>query len=164
MDRPQTEVEHWFSTDKYFNVPDADIWFDLKTLLGIKSTDFDNFVTVFETREGVFEKADRCYDVNGKMSTLMTGKSDNIIEPTEDKTQKPIYEVKDGFITIKDKQYPIKLPDGFYIIRKLSVRECMRLQTVPEWYVFPVSNAQAYKMLGNGWTVYVIAHILTFLK
>lgn len=71
-----------------------------------------------------------------------------------------VYEVKDGLIAIKGKQYPIKLPDGFYIIRKLTVRECMRLQTVPEWYEFPVSNSQAYKMLGNGWTVDVIAHIL----
>ena len=72
----------------------------------------------------------------------------------------PVYEVRNGFITIKERLYPIKLLDGFYIIRKLTVRECMRLQTVPEWYEFPVSNAQAYKMLGNGWTVDVIAHIL----
>ena len=71
-----------------------------------------------------------------------------------------VYEVKDGQITIKGKQYPIKLADGFYIIRKLTVMECKRLQTVPEWYEFPVSDSQAYKMLGNGWTVDVIAHIL----
>ena len=71
-----------------------------------------------------------------------------------------VYEVKDGKITIKGKEYPIKLVDGFYIIRKLTVRECMRLQTVPEWYEFPVSDSQAYKMLGNGWTVDVIAHLL----
>lgn len=72
----------------------------------------------------------------------------------------PIYEVKDGMITVKGKQYPIKLVDGYYIIRKLTVRECMRLQTVPEWYEFPVSNSQAYKMLGNGWTVDVIVHLI----
>lgn len=72
----------------------------------------------------------------------------------------PVYEVKDGKITIKGKQYPIKLADGYYIIRKLTVRECMRLQTVPEWYEFPVSDSQAYKMLGNGWTVEVIVHLL----
>lgn len=71
-----------------------------------------------------------------------------------------VYEVKDGQITIKDKQYPIKLADGYYIIRKLTVEECKRLQTVPEWYVFPVSDTQAYKMLGNGWTVDVIAHLI----
>ena len=76
----------------------------------------------------------------------------------------PVYEVSNGLITIKGKQYPIKLKDGYYIIRKLTVRECMRLQTVPEWYEFPVSNSQAYKMLGNGWTVDVIAHILKGLK
>ena len=75
-----------------------------------------------------------------------------------------IYEVKGGKITIKGKQYPIKLKDGYYIIRKLTVSECKRLQTVPEWYEFPVSNSQAYKMLGNGWTVDVIAHILKGLK
>ena len=71
-----------------------------------------------------------------------------------------VYEVNGGQITIKGKSYPIKLEDGFYIIRKLTVKECMRLQTVPEWYEFPVSNSQAYKMLGNGWTVDVIAHLL----
>ena len=75
---------------------------------------------------------------------------------------RPIYEVRDGQITIKGQQYPIKLMDGYYIIRKLTVRECMRLQTVPESFVFPVSDTQAYKMLGNGWTVEVIAHILSY--
>lgn len=72
-----------------------------------------------------------------------------------------VYEVRDGQITIKDKQYPIKLADGFYIIRKLTVSECKRLQTVPEWYDFSVvSNSQAYKMLGNGWTCDVISHLI----
>ena len=83
----------------------------------------------------------------------------------------PVYEVRDGKICVMvnqkgetervEKWFPIKLADGFYIIRKLTVRECMRLQTVPEEYVFPVSATQAYKMLGNGWTVDVIAHIMS---
>ena len=84
-----------------------------------------------------------------------------LIERATDKKQMPVYEVRGGQITIKGKEYPIKLADGFYIIRKLTVRECMRLQTVPEEYVFPVSATQAYKMLGNGWTVDVIAHIMS---
>lgn len=71
------------------------------------------------------------------------------------------YEVKNGQIEIHGRKYPIKLLDGHYIIRKLTVRECMRLQTVPEWYDFScVSNTQAYKMLGNGWTCEVIAHLI----
>lgn len=49
--------------------------------------------------------------------------------------------------------------DDFHY-RKLSVLECERLQTVPEGYTEGVSNTQRYKMLGNGWTVDVIAHIL----
>ena len=100
---------------------------------------------------------------SGKTQTLSPSHIPNVIEHKDGK-EISIYEVKDGKITIKGKQYPIKLADGHYIIRKLTVRECMRLQTVPEWYEFPVSDSQAYKMLGNGWTCEVIAHILKYLK
>lgn len=74
-----------------------------------------------------------------------------------------VYEVKDGEITIKGKQYPIKLPNGFYIIRKLTIPECRRLQTIPCWYKMPCSDSQNYKMLGNGWTIEVIKHILSYI-
>lgn len=72
-----------------------------------------------------------------------------------------VYEVKNGKITIKGKEYPIKLADGFYIIRKLTVTECCRLQTMPDDYCRAVSASQAYKGLGNGWTAEVIIHILS---
>lgn len=72
----------------------------------------------------------------------------------------PVYRVVDGIISIKDKQYPIKLADGFYIIRKLTPVECERLQTLPDGYTSAVSDAQRYKGLGNGWTAEVIIHIL----
>lgn len=122
----------------------------------------------------------RIYDIDGKSVTLKGnaggsgGKTglyaipcewgeDNVpikaISQTDGKAY-TVYSVSDGKITIKGKEYPIKLQDGYYIIRKLSVSECKRLQTVPEWYEFPVSNAQAYKMLGNGWTVDVIVHLI----
>lgn len=74
-----------------------------------------------------------------------------------------VYSIVDGQIEIKGKTYPIKLKDGYYIIRKLTVKECMRLQTVPEWYDFSaISNSQAYKCLGNGWTIEVIKHLLKY--
>lgn len=91
---------------------------------------------------------------------ILDGKGQFVIKAAGGK-EIPVYEVRGGRITIKGKTYPIKLADGFYIIRKLTVTECKRLQTVPEEYVFPVSNSQAYKMLGNGWTVDVIAHIMS---
>lgn len=73
-----------------------------------------------------------------------------------------IYEVKDGKISIKGKKYPLRLIDGMYIIRKLTVDECKRFQTVPEGFDMSViSDTQAYKCLGNGWTVQVIAHLLS---
>ena len=83
------------------------------------------------------------------------------VNTTAEGKQMPVYEVRGGRITIKSKECPIKLADGFYIIRKLTVTECKRLQTVPDTYGFPVSDTQAYKMLGNGWTVDVIAHIMS---
>ena len=45
------------------------------------------------------------------------------------------------------------------VCRRYSPIECERLQTVPDNYTDCVSNTQRYKMLGNGWTVDVIAHI-----
>lgn len=48
--------------------------------------------------------------------------------------------------------------------RKLTPLECERLQTVPDNYTNHVSNTQRYKMLGNGWTVDVIAHIFSYIK
>ena len=90
-----------------------------------------------------------------------TGHQSRLVIEAADGKQMPVYEVRGGQITIKGKTYPIKLADGFYIIRKLTVTECKRLQTVPDTYAFPVSDTQAYKMLGNGWTVDVIAHIMS---
>ena len=48
--------------------------------------------------------------------------------------------------------------------RKLTPLECERLQTVPENYTNHVSNTQRYRMLGNGWTVDVICHILEGIR
>lgn len=45
-------------------------------------------------------------------------------------------------------------------LRRLTPAECARLQTVPDWYEWIVSDTQIYRMCGNGWTVRVIEHIL----
>ena len=50
------------------------------------------------------------------------------------------------------------------VIRRLTPTECARLQTIPDWYKWECSDTQQYRMLGNGWTVDVIAHILSFIK
>ena len=60
--------------------------------------------------------------------------------------------------------YKIDLPDGDYVIRKLTPVEAERLQTLPDNYTEGISNTQRYKCIGNGWTVDVIAHIFTGLK
>lgn len=59
--------------------------------------------------------------------------------------------------------------DKDYFCRKLTSRECFRLQTVPEHHIDTllsagISNTQLYKMCGNGWTHNVIAHIFKGLR
>lgn len=114
-------------------------------------------------------QGNRVYSVEGK-SVAQTAQSGGLGSntglyaiPAGANTGAPIYEVSEGMITVRGKRYPIKLADGHYIIRKLTVTECKRLQTVPDSYDFPVSKSQAYKMLGNGWTVDVIAYLLRCL-
>ena len=98
------------------------------------------------------------------MSNRQGGSGSVVVIQATNNTQQPIYEVRNGLITIKDKQYPIKLFDGFYIIRKLTVTECCRLQTLPDDYCRAVSATQGYKGLGNGWTAEVIIHILKHMN
>lgn len=62
-----------------------------------------------------------------------------------------------------------KVYSGDMKYRKLTPRECMRLQTIPERHIDTllsagISNTQLYKLAGNGWTVEVIAHILKEIK
>ena len=109
----------------------------------------------------------RVYSPDGKATTLcgqgggVGAKTGLYAVPAGGKAKElPVYEVRDGLITIKDKQYPVKLADGYYLIRKLTPTECERLQTMPDGYTSAVSNSQRYKALGNGWTAEVIIHIL----
>jgi len=75
-----------------------------------------------------------------------------------------------GFNGYVDKSPTIKssLGSGNQIIlnkiRRLTPMECERLQTVKDNYTDYVSDTQRYKMLGNGWTVDVISHILNYIK
>ena len=114
---------------------------------------------------GTTAQAHRVYSSNGKSVTINScgggqgGKTGLYICPATGKEKIP-YEVKDGLITVNGEQYPINLPDGVYIVRKLTPLECERLQTLPDGYTEGISNAQRYKALGNGWTAEVIIHIL----
>lgn len=121
---------------------------------------------------GTTADAHRVYSCNGKSRTIKAnaggqgGKTGLYLCPIPDELKGlvcdkgKIYEVKDKQINVKFGTFDIDLPDGYYLIRKLSVKECCRLQTMPDEYFSGVSNQQAYKGLGNGWTAEVIMHIL----
>ena len=104
-------------------------------------------------------------EIVDKSPTLTTGSmaTSSCATLLFEKCDVPIYEVKNKTITINGKEYPTRLNDGYYIIRKLTVLECKRLQTVPDDYIMPCSTTQNLKMLGNGWTVDVICCLLSHI-
>jgi len=65
-----------------------------------------------------------------------------------------------GVTVVKGGNQEAKIAEYGERWRVLTPLECERLQTVPDNYTEGVSNTQRYKMLGNGWTVDVICHIL----
>ena len=102
----------------------------------------------------------------------VAGKTKQMLELRKDGKTNTITTVQKDNVLAKDEVY----------WRKLTVLECERLQTVPDGYtefgmfhrkypdismsneIKPVSNSQRYKMLGNGWTIDVIAHIMEGLR
>lgn len=76
LEQPITLVEHWFRTDKSFSIPSEDIWLNLKELLNIQTDEFDNAIMTFEIRDGVYEKSNRAYDINGIAPTLTATSSE----------------------------------------------------------------------------------------
>lgn len=117
-----------------------------------------------------------------KTNTITTVQKDNaLIEPFKYITEKHLLrlenstDVEKGFSAINPKKALCMTArqfsnwKGTYIknrkgIRYLTPVECERLQTVPDNYTEGVSDSQRYKMLGNGWTVDVIAHIFKGIK
>jgi len=69
-----------------------------------------------------------------------------------------------SLIKMNDPDYDINNPFDKCVIRKVTVNEVEKLQTVPLNYTEGVSNTQRYKMLGNGWTVDVISHIFNNIE
>lgn len=87
---PVTKVEHWFRTDSCFAIPDAEMWEQLKSEIGITTAEFDEAITTFEERLGTYEKSERCYFATGIAPTLTSTSAGNekiiVKEPNMDKT------------------------------------------------------------------------------
>lgn len=80
LDKPKTLVEHWFRNDGCFSIPEEDVWFQLKEILKIETDEFDQSITTFEYRDGVYEKAERCYMDYGIAPTLTCSDEVKIID------------------------------------------------------------------------------------
>ncbi len=112
----------------------------------------------------------RVYSVEGKAPTLLANSGGHkepkiaIIQRARGFNKGGNFAEKSPTLLANSWQDNNHLSDGVYW-RKLTVNECCKLQTIPCGYFEGiVSNSQAYKALGNGWTVDVIAHILKGIK
>lgn len=135
-DQSKTTVEHWFRKDSCFSIPDAESWIKLKNSLNINTNEYDKSIMEFEIKNCSYDMSKRIYHIRGKYPTLTT-----LTGGHQRKT------ITDGV-------------DYFY----LSPLYCERLQTLPDNYTEGVSDTQRYKMIGNGWTIDVIAWIFGFLR
>ena len=100
------------------------------------------------------------YSSEWKSPTLTTNKWEwpKILQLPRGVNKWGIFEQKTQKLSKNSRQYN-NLLHNWYCLRRLTPIECERLQTLPDDYTAGVSNSQRYKMLGNGWTVDVIAHI-----
>lgn len=126
---------------------------------GIAYLDKCQCLTATYSKQTVSE-AQFAHSLEKKMRTMIAIPLNIIFSEKHLKENMSIYKVENGLISIKDKLYPIKLDDGYYVIRKLTPVECERLQTLPDNYTADVSNTQRYISLGNAWTAEIIIHIL----
>ena len=137
----------------------------------------------FDIRDGVYETTQRVYSQTGKSPTLTSAHAEKLIETKPKQVGiaadikghdilKRVYSPDGKSPTLNsmgggNREPKVVSEDSLLVNkqltwRKLTPLECERLQTVPDDYTNHVSNTQRYKMLGNGWTVDVIAHILSF--
>ena len=83
LDVPQTQVDHYFRQDKYFSLPDADVWIPLKDLLGITNDEFDKQIMEFDEIECNFDTANRIYDAQGISPTITSVNADRMVLQSE---------------------------------------------------------------------------------
>lgn len=101
---------------------------------------------------------------DGKTNCITSVQKDNfILQRNRGNNSGGIFEGKTPTLSACSWEQNNLLNQG-YAIRRLTPIECSRLQTIPSWYRWKCSDTQIYKMLGNGWTVDVIVHILSFMK
>jgi DNA (cytosine-5)-methyltransferase 3A len=78
-------------------------------------------------------------------------------------TENGVHTVRNGIL---NNEYPTPLNDGKYNIRKLDLTEIERLQNLPDGYTdnLDIPTQKRVEMIGNGWTVDVIAHIFSYME
>lgn len=115
-------------------------------------------------RQVVFDSEESMMQFNQVVQAVRSGEPQKIGFIETNRRQNRVYSIEGKSVTLCGEGGGWGAKTGLYFdnghIRKLTPVECERLQTLPDGYTEGVSNTQRYRMLGNGFTVDVIAHIL----
>lgn len=101
---------------------------------------------------------------DGETNTITSVQKDNLVLQRERGNNKGgLFEGKSPTISSNSWEHNNHLIQ-YPRIRRLTEKECARLQTIPEWFSFEgISSTQIYRQIGNGWTIEVIKHLLSFI-
>lgn len=157
-----------------FNISEA----SMKRYVEFHTDDGSNLILGTTALKGKIGQRDRVYSSFGKSAALTATdykqpkqvKVYNQLNPNYKSQANTIYNENDKSPTLCAGTHGYALgyikrgTESDFRIRRFTPIECERLQTVPDNYTEGVSNTQRYKMLGNGWTVDVIAHIFKNIK
>jgi DNA (cytosine-5)-methyltransferase 1 len=172
LNKPITLVAHWFRTDKHFAIPDADIWLQLKELLGIETDEFDKAIMTFETQGGNYDMRNRIY-AGDIAPTLMRGSEKNLYmvrvlenHPADSRVkicEDNIFQTLSSRMGTGGGNVPMVMEEKMQtVVRRLTPMECERLQGFPDGWTDigdwvdskgkthkGESDSPRYKALGN---------------
>lgn len=165
----------WFLYENNFSIH-KDIKKEISKKLGVPHVTINSSVVSAQSRK-------RCYWTNIRINSMPKDKNITLKEVLLDlpfrelkpfaynkscfgmSGMKSVADLKSNTLTTKNGHSRMYLlNDQKTMFRNLDILEYERLQTLPDNYTSGISNTQRYKCIGNGWTVDVISHILSFIK
>ena len=167
---PQTEVDHWFRTDSYFAVPNAEIWFKLKQVLGIETNKYDAQVTEFIEKDCTYDMQNRIYDSKGISPTLTSTDTNKTILDVPNERAVDVRNSKESEVNgalqskASNNLNSNNVVRQQYAVRRLTPTEAERLMGLPDGWTLvddkTCSDSARYKALGNGLAQPCVDYIL----
>ena len=165
----KTTAEHWFRTDKFFAIPEPEVWPVLKELLKITDDSFDKSIMTIEYKDGKYDQSNRIHNGQKPSPTLTRTSTGNDLFALAENTigRQPLNGGNGDGYTERTPMYTLNATGVHGVsnnmaVRKLTPVECERLQGFPDNYTNIKENCpdgHRYKAMGNSMAVPVMRWI-----